>query len=44
MEENLVTLTIDGIEVKAEKGTTILEAASKVRNRYSNIMLFKRYK
>ena len=27
MEENLVTLTIDGIEVKAKKGTTILEAA-----------------
>ena len=27
MEENLVTLTIDGVEVKAKKGTTILEAA-----------------
>ena len=27
MEENLVTLTIDGIEVKAKKGATILEAA-----------------
>ena len=27
MEENLVTLTIDGIEVKSKKGTTILEAA-----------------
>ena len=27
MEENLVTLTIDGVEVKAPKGTTILEAA-----------------
>ena len=27
MEENLVTLTIDGIKVKAKKGTTILEAA-----------------
>ena len=27
MEENLVTLTIDGVEVKTKKGTTILEAA-----------------
>ena len=27
MEENLVALTIDGVEVKAKKGTTILEAA-----------------
>ena len=27
MEESLVTLTIDGVEVKAKKGTTILEAA-----------------
>ena len=27
MEEKIVTLTIDGIEVKAKKGTTILEAA-----------------
>lgn len=27
MEENLVTLTIDGVQVKAKKGTTILEAA-----------------
>ena len=27
MEENIVTLTIDGIEVKAKKGETILEAA-----------------
>ena len=27
MEENLVTLTIDGVEVKVPKGTTILEAA-----------------
>lgn len=27
MEENLITFTIDGIEVKAQKGTTILEAA-----------------
>ena len=27
MEENLVTLTIDGVQVKAPKGTTILEAA-----------------
>ena len=27
MEENLVTLSIDGIEVKTKKGTTILEAA-----------------
>ncbi len=27
MEENLITLTIDGIEVKAKKGTTILQAA-----------------
>lgn len=27
MEENLVTLLIDGIEVKVKKGTTILEAA-----------------
>ena len=27
MEENLVTLTIDGVEVKAKKGTTILEAS-----------------
>ena len=26
-EENLVNLTIDGVEVKAKKGTTILEAA-----------------
>ena len=30
MEDNFVTLTIDGIEVKVEKGTTILEAARKV--------------
>ncbi len=30
MEENLITLTIDGIEVKAPKGTTVLEAARKV--------------
>ena len=27
MEEKFVTLTIDGVEVKAKKGTTILEAA-----------------
>lgn len=27
MEDSLVTLTIDGVEVKAKKGTTILEAA-----------------
>ena len=27
MEENLVTLTIDGVKVKTKKGTTILEAA-----------------
>lgn len=27
MEENLVSLTIDGVRVKAKKGTTILEAA-----------------
>lgn len=27
MEEELVTLTIDGVEVKAKKGMTILEAA-----------------
>ena len=30
MEENLVTLTIDGVEVKTKKGTTILEAARQV--------------
>ncbi|MBR3249561.1 MAG: [Clostridia bacterium] len=30
MSENLVTLTIDGIEVKAKQGTTILEAARTV--------------
>ena len=30
MEENLVTLTIDGVEVKNKKGTTILEAARQV--------------
>lgn len=30
MSENLVTLTIDGIEVKAKPGTTILEAAREV--------------
>ena len=30
MSENLVTLTIDGIEVKAKEGTTILEAARQV--------------
>ena len=30
MEENLVTLTIDGQEVKAKKGTTILQAAKSV--------------
>ena len=30
MSENLVTLTIDGIEVKAKQGTTILEAARQV--------------
>ena len=28
MEENIVTLTIDGIEIKAKKGATILEAAT----------------
>ena len=28
MEENIVTLTIDGIEIKAKKGSTILEAAT----------------
>ena len=27
MENNLITLTIDGQEVKVEKGTTILQAA-----------------
>lgn len=27
MEENLITITIDGIEIKARKGTTILQAA-----------------
>ena len=27
MKEELVTLTIDGVEIKAKKGTTILEAA-----------------
>ena len=27
MEDNLITLTIDEIEVKAKKGTTILQAA-----------------
>lgn len=30
MSENIVTLTIDGIEVKAKEGTTILEAARTV--------------
>ena len=30
MEENLVTLTIDGNEVKVKKGTTILEAARQI--------------
>ena len=30
MEENLVTLTIDGVEVKTKKGTTILQAAKEV--------------
>lgn len=30
MEENLVTLTIDGQKVKAKKGTTILQAAKQV--------------
>ena len=30
MSENLVTLTIDGIKVKAKEGTTILEAARQV--------------
>ncbi len=30
MEDNMVNLTIDGIDVKAPKGTTILEAARKV--------------
>ncbi|MCI8272645.1 MAG: 4Fe-4S binding protein [Clostridia bacterium] len=30
MSEEIVTLTIDGIEVKAKKGTTILETARKV--------------
>ena len=30
MSENLVTLTIDGIEVKAKEGTTILEAARQI--------------
>lgn len=29
-KENIVTLTIDGIEVKAKKGTTILEAAKQI--------------
>jgi NADP-reducing hydrogenase subunit HndD len=30
MEEDLVTLTIDGVEVKTKKGTTILQAAREV--------------
>ena len=30
MEEDLVTLTIDGIETKAKKGTTILKAAKQI--------------
>ena len=29
MNNETVTLTIDGIEIKAEKGTTILQAARK---------------
>ncbi len=32
MEEELVTLTIDGIEVKTKKGNTILQAARRSRN------------
>ncbi len=42
--EELINLTIDGIQIQAKKGTTILEAARNARNRHSNFMLFKGYK
>lgn len=39
-----VNLIIDGNKVTVPEGTTILNAAREVRSRYTNIVLFKRYK